>query len=315
VPSPTAGLSPVQPRAHALGRLGLILPTFPQRSERVPTGRDLSELSRRAEAAGAGALWACDHLYWHTPVLECMSAITAAALATKDVAVGSCVLQLPLRSAHVVAKQAASLQELSGGRIVLGVGIGTHRGEYEAAGTAFADRGARLDRSILAMREAWASAEHSGRYLQLPTPDPVPVWVGGSSEAALRRSARLGDGWIPLFLAPAEYAASLERLRKETDRCGREQDCVFPATVVFVAAGTADRPSEGLRWMSSLYGIEPSAFRRHLLSGKTSEVARSISRYYEAGARHVAVFVTSDSPADEFEDLWGEIRELGVDEA
>jgi hypothetical protein len=110
--------------------------------------REFSNLCREAEMLGASALWACDHLFWHGPVLECMTALTIAATATERALLGSCVIQLPLRQPATVAKQAASNQQLSGGRFVLGVGVGSHVGEYEQAGIDYHTRGRRLDDGI-----------------------------------------------------------------------------------------------------------------------------------------------------------------------
>ena len=168
-----------------------------------------------------------------------------------------------------------------------------------------------MDDAIETMRSAWAARGARG-YLQLPAPGTVPVWIGGSSEAALRRSARLGDGWIPLFVSPADYAAALERLDKESELRGRDPLEVSRAIVVFVAMGGAEVRDEGLEWMASLYDIGKGAFERHLVFGDARRVARALARYYEAGAEHVAVFLASDEPAAPFEDLAGEVGELGI---
>ncbi len=297
-------------RARVAGRLGLLLPTFPQHRGEPPASSQLGKICRRAEIAGADALWACDHIFWHTPALECFAAVSVAATATERAAIGSCVLQLPLRQPAVVAKQAASLQGLSGGRFVLGVGIGTHRGEYEAAGVSFEGRGRRLDSGISALRDAWSSADGNDRYRQLPAVDPVPIWVGGSSEAALRRAARVGDGWIPLFVPADEYAVRVERLQKEAERTGRDPAEICRAIVVFVAMGESHARDRALEWMSSLYSLDAGAFRRHLIFGNATEAARSVSDFYEAGADHVAIFVASDEPIAQFEDLTAELAEL-----
>jgi alkanesulfonate monooxygenase SsuD/methylene tetrahydromethanopterin reductase-like flavin-dependent oxidoreductase (luciferase family) len=298
-----------RPHGPVTGPLGLILPTFPQRGT-VPSASELAETCRSAERAGAGALWVCDHLFWHTPCVECLCAIGVSALSTSRPAVGSCVLQLPLREAPVVAKQAASLQTLSDGRLVLGVGIGSHAEEYQATGKPFKARAARLDAGIEIMRCNWSSARTAEHYSQLPAPGTIPVWVGGASEAALRRSATIGDGWIPVFVAPDDYRAALERLDKEADRAGRDPSEVYRAAVVFVAIGGHDEREKGLDWMSSLYSLPSTAFERHLVSGSAREVSRSMARFLEAGAQHVAAFVTSDEPASRFEDLAGELGHL-----
>ena len=250
-------------------------------------------------------MWACDHLYWHGPALEAMSALGVAAGATTHAAIGTCVLQLPLRSAPSVAKEAAALAHLSEGRFVLGVGVGTHAGEYAAAGVPFGARGRRLDEGIDALRGAW-ELDPAARYAQLPVPGRVPVWVGGSSEAALRRAAQRGDGWIPLFVPPDDYGAALGRLGKESERVGRDPTEVARAIVVFVSVGGAGADERGLGWMSSLYGLPARSFERHLVTGTARACATVLARYVDAGAQHVAVFVTTDDPLVQFEDVAGE---------
>jgi len=309
VPSDTPVAPSHRRAAPRPGGLGLILPTFPQGNSGLPDTAALAATCRSAEAAGARALWACDHLYWHGPALEAFGALTVAATATAAVAIGPCVLQLPLRHAPSVAKEAAALAHLSGGRLVLGVGVGTHPGEYAAAGAEFAGRGTRLDEGIDVLRRAWAPPPEAP-YAQLPAPGPIPVWVGGSSEAALRRAARRGDGWIPLFLSPAEYGAAQERLDKEADRAGRAPAEVTRAIVAFVSVGGAGAAERGLSWMASLYALPAHRFARHLVAGDARACAGALARFVEAGASHVAVFVTADDPLLQFEDLAGEFAGL-----
>jgi alkanesulfonate monooxygenase SsuD/methylene tetrahydromethanopterin reductase-like flavin-dependent oxidoreductase (luciferase family) len=294
-----------------MGGLGLILPTFPQDRAELPSAASLAALCRCAEASGVAALWACDHLYWHGPALEALSALGLAAAATSHAAVGTCVLQLPLRHVPSVAKAAAALAHISDGRLVLGVGVGTHRGEYDAAGAPFGARGRCLDEGIDALRRLWAGSPGE-RYAQLPAAAPIPVWVGGASEAALRRAAHRGDGWIPLFVAPDEYAVALHRLDKEAERVGRDPATVARALVVFVSVGGAHSTERGLSWMASLYGLPPRWFARHLVVGDARTCARTLARYADAGAHHVAVLVASDDPLVQFEDLAGEFAGLGV---
>jgi alkanesulfonate monooxygenase SsuD/methylene tetrahydromethanopterin reductase-like flavin-dependent oxidoreductase (luciferase family) len=295
--------------ALSAGSLGLILPTFPQSDTALPSASALADTCRRAEDAGAAALWACDHLYWHSPSLEALSALTVAAVSTSRAVVGPCVLQLPLRDVATVAKQASALSHLSHGRLVLGVGVGTHRGEYVAAGVDFAHRGARLDDGIDDLRRQWALAG-TGRYAQLPAPGPIPIWVGGSSEAALHRAATRGDGWIPLFVAPGEYRAAMDILDKQAGHAGRDPAQITRAMTVFVSVGGDGASDRGLGWMGSLFGIASSSFARHLVAGDARRCARTLMRYVEAGAQHLAVFMTADEPLVQFTDLAGEFAGL-----
>jgi len=336
---------PLEQSTTGPGPIGLILPTFVQDTvpswagssgpaaepgpdtaaeEAVDPAADLAAVARAAEQAGADALWACDHLFWHGPSLECLVALTVAATATERVRLGSCVIQLPLRQAPAVAKQAASLQTLSGGRMILGVGVGSHPGEYEQSGIDYHTRGRLLDAGILELRRSWATGagvtrgdtEDGGaaRYRQLPAPPAVPVWAGGSSEAALRRAATLADGWMPLFLSPTEYGQAVERLTKEVDRAGRAAGSVVPSMVLFVSidddGGEARRRGTG--WMSSLYGIPARAFDRHLIHGTAAEVADVVASFRAVGAEHVVVYVTADDPLDQFERLVAALPAAGV---
>jgi alkanesulfonate monooxygenase SsuD/methylene tetrahydromethanopterin reductase-like flavin-dependent oxidoreductase (luciferase family) len=280
-------------------------------------GPALAHFCRRAEEFGVAALWACDHLFWPGPVLECFETLAVAAVATGSVRIGTCVLQLPLRDVGVVAKQAATLQTMSGGRFVLGVGVGSHEGEYAAAGTAFADRGRRLDEGVDALRRIWAGDEPvDAVYRQQPLPGRIPVWVGGTSPRARRRAALRGDGWVPLFITPDSYADALDKLDGELTRVERSADALERAVAVFVAVGPpAEARERGTRWLSSLYGIAPQAFDRHLIAGSAAECAERVQRYWEAGATHVAAMVAGDGALGQFEQLVDALGSTGADRA
>ncbi len=240
-------------------------------------------------------------------MLECLTTLAVAATATRTATVGTCILQLPLRQPAVVAKQATALQLLSGGRFVLGVGAGSHSGEYQMAGADFTTRGRQLDRGLAELRRAWASAgDPDLPYRQEPAAPPVPVWVGGSSDAARRRAARFADGWVPLFLGPDELRTALDRLRQDTVAAGRPPEAVTPAVVAMVAVGPGRQVHDrGTRWLSSLYGIPPKAFDRHLVAGPAEHCAEQLHRFFDAGADHVVVMVADYRAVDHFAELVG----------
>lgn len=268
----------------------------------VGTTKWVADFSHRAEAVGAGTLWATDHLFWGRPTLECLTTLAVAAVATDAVGLGSCVMQLPLRSPAAVAKQAATLQLLSGGRFVLGVGVGSHEREYALAGTSFGARGRLMDEGIAAVRRAWSTAEPGYRH---DPAMPAPIWIGGSSRAALRRAATAGDGWIPLFVDPPTMAEGVGRLRAEARTAGRDPEALTAAVVVVVSVGSdADRAAErGSAWLASLYGIPAKAFGRHLVAGPAGRCADMLCRYLEAGVAHVAVMVAGDDALEQFSAL------------
>ena len=260
------------------------------------------ELCRRAEATGADSLWAVDHLYWPHPMGESLTTLAVAAVATSRPTLGTCVLQLPLRRPDAVAKQATALQLLSGDRFVLGLGVGIHEGEYERAGVDYHRRGRLLDEGVARLRAAWgATGERDSEYVQEPASSAVPLWFGGSSDVARRRAAAVGDGWVPLFLDPDQYAAGLEALGRETADAGRAPGAVAAAVVVFACVGDDDEaPARGAAWLSHLYRLPPKAFRRHLVAGSPETCAAALQCYADAGADHIVVMVAGSPAVEHF---------------
>jgi alkanesulfonate monooxygenase SsuD/methylene tetrahydromethanopterin reductase-like flavin-dependent oxidoreductase (luciferase family) len=212
-----------------------------------------------------------------------------------------------------VAKQATALQNLAAGRFVLGLGVGSHAEEYARAGVDFHRRGRLMDEGIAAMRRAWSTEETTGtRYRQDPSSTRVPLWIGGSSAAARRRAAAVGDGWVPLFLSADDYGHALDELRRETREAGRLPDEVEPAVVVFAHVGApGEAHSQGARWLSDFYGVPPGAFDRHLVAGPPEACAEALSRYAEAGARHIVVMIAGDGALQHF----GLLRSAFLDRA
>ncbi|HTI34240.1 MAG TPA: TIGR03619 family F420-dependent LLM class oxidoreductase [Miltoncostaea sp.] len=189
-------------------RLGVHLPQF---REAVP-GVVLAAAARDAEEAGADDVWVSDHLIvpagserppevFHDP----LTVLTWAAAATRRVGLGTSVLVAPYRHPVVLARALASLDALSGGRVVCGIASGWMEFEFRALGVPFGERGARTDETIDVMRRLWSGAgdytwrgERTEGVALRPgpaRPGGPPVWVGGNSDAGIRRAVRAGDGW------------------------------------------------------------------------------------------------------------------------
>lgn len=204
-------------------------------------------MAARLEGAGFDSIWVSDHIVmpaeirsrypfaadgragWpvDTPWYDAMIALTAAAARTRRVELGVAVLVLPLRQPLIFAKQAASLDMLSRGRLSLGVGAGWLAEEFEALGVPFRQRGSLLEEWVALARACWTGhpPPHSGRHYRLP-PDivceprpahPIPILFGGTSPVALRRAVRLGQGWVAHQPSgapdPGAVARALELMR------------------------------------------------------------------------------------------------------
>ncbi|MYY06791.1 LLM class F420-dependent oxidoreductase [Streptomyces sp. ATexAB-D23] len=264
---------------------------FAEPWEAGATPADLAAIARTADRTGFAYIAGCDHVavprrlaagmgtVWYDPVatLAFLAGVTERVLLMSHVAV------VGLRHPLATAKQYATLDHLSGGRLILGVGAGHVREEFEALGADFDGRGAVLDESIDALRAALGPEEYpefaGERYAfgglgQLPRPaqERVPLWVGGSSPAALRRAAVRGDGWLPQGdprdRLPAQIAR-LHALRAEAGVAG-------PITV-----GAITEP---------LYVGEPGwSVGRRTLSGKPEALADSLRAYAAMGVHQIQV--------------------------
>ncbi len=219
-----------------------------------PNGEALVGLGQLAEAVGFESVWTFEHAIVpvdyqsrypysadgkmgttpETPFVDPLIALTAIAANTKTLRLGTGVNILSQANPLYVAKQAASLDFISGGRFELGVGIGWLEEEFQAAGTPFARRGARFDDYVQAMRKVWTGdvVEHKSEFLDWtgwksnPTPiqDPFPVVIGGTKGKAFLRTARYGNGWFAPTGKPAELAPLLAKLDEACVEVGRERN-------------------------------------------------------------------------------------------
>jgi probable F420-dependent oxidoreductase len=185
------------------------------------------------EQSGIDSLWLSDRLSSPAPVPEVMTTLAAVAARTVKLKFGPSVIVLPYRTPVVAAKEMATIDWLSQGRLLPAVGVGVEiPREFEASGVPFTERGRRTDEAIRIIRLLWTQDEVSflGEFYKLdrisvfpkPWQNPPPIWIGGKSEAAIRRAASLGDGWIPSFIRPAEFRAGVERVREQAVAAGRE---------------------------------------------------------------------------------------------
>jgi probable F420-dependent oxidoreductase len=257
-----------------------------------------------AEELGFDSVWAGEHLSFVNPILDLGVALATFAAVTERIMLGAGVLLLPLRHPGVVAKQAASLDYVSGGRLLLGVGVGGEGPkDFEAAGVPIGERGARADEAIAALRALFggAPASHAGRFFRFDDvsirPGPAqpggpPILVGGRSEAAERRAGVLGDGWLPYLISARRFAAGLERVRGHAVAAGRDPDRLLPAVVLFALVGDdGDVAREEARLhLSSRYGMrfEPHQIERLCVVGTPSECVERLREYAAAGVRHVS---------------------------
>ncbi|MBI4634825.1 MAG: LLM class flavin-dependent oxidoreductase [Candidatus Rokubacteria bacterium] len=179
------------------------------------------------------SLWFSERLSAPLPVPEPMTTMAAVAARTRRLKFGPSVLVAPFRSPVLAARELAMIDYLSGGRVLPAFGIGVEQErEFQAAGVPFKERGRRTDETIRIIRRCWEEDEvtYAGEFWRLdritvlpkPVQRPMPLWIGGSSEAAMRRAGRLGDGWIPSFITPERFRIGVETVQAFAGQAGRE---------------------------------------------------------------------------------------------
>jgi probable F420-dependent oxidoreductase len=197
------------------------------------TGPILLGCARAADAAGLDAIWVNEHLAI-PPLdeddgtggrfLDPLATLAFLASATRRVGLGTAVLLLPYRPPLPTAKWVASVQELSGGRLLLGVGVGWMQQEFRALGVEYGRRGALADESLAFLQRCFASDEveaHGQRFLFRPRPPRPPIYVGGAPGPALERAARYGDGWIASGVPPEHLGPAVLELAERAQALGR----------------------------------------------------------------------------------------------
>jgi probable F420-dependent oxidoreductase len=270
----------------------------------VSDPQEVLRLGPEAEQQGYDSIWVMDHLFnagyirerlEDKPYYHPMAMLSYMAATTSRVTLGTSVLVLPYHNPVELAKYAATLDQMSGGRVTLGVGAGAMTEEFEALGIPLRERGSLTNESIAIMKELWANHSpeyHSRRwnfgdvrFSPKPVEHHVPLWIGGSSPGALRRTARVGDGWHPTGLSPEDYAIGRQEVTSLAEAAGRDPSSITMSARIEVEVHGGPS-SQRAASRSRLPGDDPGAVRA------------GIEAYREAGVEHVVLALNSgDIPA------------------
>lgn len=269
-----------------------------------PRVDQLVSFVQAVEGCGFDSLWVGDHLSMPLPFLDPFQLLAQAAVASRRLLLGTSVYLLPLRHPGPVAKQVKTLDHLSEGRFIFGVGIGGEfPKEYEVAGVPIRERGARLGESIEVLRRLWTGepASYEGRFFNfsdvLMRPPPrqpggPPVWFGGRQEAAFRRMGRLADGYVSYVVTPDMYRSALASIGDAAERAGRTLDSFGTGHLLF--ARVDDNYETALdvatASLSKRYAMDfRRAAERYAALGSAADVAARINEFHDAGVRHIIV--------------------------
>jgi probable F420-dependent oxidoreductase len=272
------------------------------------------DLVRRVEALGFESVWTGDHVSFHGPIHESLTLLATYVPITSRIKLGTAVYLLALRAPAIAAKATATLDALSGGRLIFGVGVGGENPkEFEACGIPHHERGARVTEGIEVVRALWrdAPATFKGRFTSFEgvsiDPKPVqrpapPIWIGGRSDAALARAGRQGDGWVSYVVQPDRYRQSLDKIRAAAADAGRSLDDGFVAAhLTFITVGR-DYESAERRWVERLSRRYAQDFgplaRKYGVIGTAEQCLEQLDRFAAAGCGYFLMNPIGD-PADE----------------
>jgi probable F420-dependent oxidoreductase len=283
-------------------RIGVTVPNI---HETLAERTTIEAVGRMADELGLDSVWCNDHLAIPAApqgggaepayaagygeqrgqhVYEPLIVLAYLAAVTRRVMLGTSVYLLPLRSPVLAARQVVSLDRLSDGRLVLGVGVGWLEHEFAAVGVPYRERGRRTDEAIAVLKAACGpdGAEFLPKPVQWPHP---PLWIGGRSPAAVRRAARAGNAWHPSHLTADELRRRIPELRAECERAGRSADDVAVTTrrklVRELSADDADR----------------------VLQGEPGAIAATVAELEQVGVTHLVVEIPGSSEDELLENL------------
>ncbi len=231
------------------------------------------------------------------PIIEALMGLSYLAAVTSRVTLGTEVLVLPQREPTLVAKQISTLDTLSGGRVRLGIGVGWQESEYEAMGEDFHTRGARMDEAIQLLRTYWGEArvDFAGKAYRAvamamepkpPQGRALPIWIGGNSEAALRRVGRLGDGWLASRITDADDARRcIDTIRRHAKEAGRDPGAIGLQSMV----APPPRDAEGKRFYAEPERVVARALELQKMG--FGWISVNATAMFQAGARSVDAMI------------------------
>jgi probable F420-dependent oxidoreductase len=292
-------------------KIGYLLPTRENIMEGRPEAAPLLQLAERAEGLGYDSVWVGDSLLAR-PRHEPMTLLAAAAARTTKVELGTAVLLPALRNPVVLAHMVATVDQVSQGRLILGVGIATDvpniRAEFEAAGVPFEKRVGRMMEGLRLARALWTGepVTWEGRWtLKDQTLGPVPhrkggppLWGGGNAPGALARAGRSLDGWFPTGPDASAFGAQWDEVQDHAREAGRDPSALTCAIYLTIAvdddAGRGERRID--EFLESYYGASASILRKRqaCFGGPPGAAAEFMQSYADAGATHIVLRFAGD---------------------
>jgi probable F420-dependent oxidoreductase len=291
----------------------------------MPDIRALVDYGVHVEALGYDSIWVWDHILLgvspNFPVADSLTVLTGIAARTTRIKLGTGVLVLPLRNPVVLAKQLASMDQLSEGRLIMGLAAGWYKREFDAVGVRFDRRGKIMDEGLEILNRLWTEAKVDGDYTYhklsaaVMYPKPVqkprmPILIGGYVEKVLQRAGVSGDGWLTYFYTPEDFTKSWNKVRGHAKDAGKDPDTLLNASQLPIRVGASKQAVQDdmMDWLNKEWDFpsHSDCKRESAIMGSVDECVAQLREHLAVGVQKI-IFVPYKYQPDQVEIIAREI--------
>lgn len=291
----------------------------------MPDPKALLAYGEKVEELGYDSLWVWDHILLgvepNFPIMDSLTTLTAIAARTKRLKLGTGILVLPLRNPVALAKQLATMDHFSDGRLIMGMASGWYKREFDAMGIPFEKRGKLMDENLEILNRLWTEDKVDGTYMAhniskaVMYPKPVqrprmPILIGGYVDKVLQRAATTGDGWLTYFYEPASFAKSWAKLRTYAKEGGKDPDALLNASQLPIMVGPSKAAvrEEMMDWLNKEWDfpVHSDCSRESAIMGSVDECVAQLKEHLAVGVQKI-IFVPYKYRMDQVEMIAKEI--------
>jgi len=290
----------------------------------MPDAQKLIEYGVRMEELGYESVWVWDHILLgvdpHFPIIDALSLLTAVAARTEKIKLGTGILVLPLRNPLVLAKQLSSMDQISKGRLVLGMASGWYKREFDAVGIDFHKRGKIMDQNLEILNRLWTEDSVSGEYpphnmrssVMFPKPytkPRPPILIGGYVDAVLKRAALGGDGWLTYFYTPEGFTEDWAKVRGFAEEGGKDPDTLISTNQLPIIVGERSKVEDDMmEWLNTEWDFASwsKSTTESAIIGTADECVEQLKPHIDAGVDRI-IFVPYRYKDDQVEAIASDI--------
>jgi alkanesulfonate monooxygenase len=295
--------------------------TYPE----MPDPKALIEYGEKVEALGYDSLWVWDHVLLgvepNFPIMDSLTTLTTIAARTKRIKLGTGILVLPLRNPVALAKQLATMDQFSNGRMIMGMASGWYKREFDALGVPFDKRGKLMDQNLEILNRLWTEDKVTGDYVghklsaAVMYPKPIqkprmPLLIGGYVDRVLQRAGAVGDGWLTYFYEPHNFTKSWNKVRAAAKEVGKDPDKLLNASQLPIMVGPSKDAvrAEMVDWLNKEWDFPANSdcSRESAILGSVDDCVAQLKEHLAVGVQKI-IFVPYKYRSDQVETIAREI--------